>query len=357
MTRFELNVVGLLIVVSSWQTTRACTFCPPDLRPSLLAEMDQASDTVLAKLVRVEEAEASISTYRVTQVLKGTSEIGMVIEVPLKVESPLGTLHLFLTENSDNWQNPRGVSKQMRAFLRQAKRLPQINEESTLDTRAQRLAFALPHLVSRDRQIADAAFGEFASAPNEAVLLLKPMLNPQELIAWSELGVLSAQRNRLIFMLLGVCDDQRSLGYVQSALNDRLARNESTELDAIVSTYLTLQGESALVEIERLLSPNSKAALSVRRAVTHALRFHIDGESKVKRDRLMASYRLLLNDPRTADYVLGDLARWEDWQSLETVLTLNKTAGDKRWLMRPIAEYLAACPDSRSSQSYTGTQP
>ena len=148
----------------------------------------------------------------------------------------------------------------------------------------------------------------------------------------------------MIFLLLGVCADKGDLPFVKAALDERLAGDDASELDAIIATYLKLSGASGLDDIDRRLLCASDIPLETRRAAANALRFHMDHETVIQKSRVTASCRLLLRDPKTADYVLRDLARWEDWESLDDVIRLQQQAGEKRWLQKPISQYLKSCP-------------
>ncbi len=349
MNRRIASVAFCLLAVVPVHSVWACSFCLPDPGTSLLRQLDSANAVVVAELVDSKQhAKHPVSRYRIASVLKGASEVdaSAVIDVPLYVQAPPGTMHLFF-RNSDSgqWGNPRGVSAGARRFLSLSAKLPAIDKDSPLDDRVQRLAFLLPHLRSADREIARSAYAEFAVAPDAAVKALKPILNHRELIAWLELDSLGAQGRRLTFTLLRVTNRQEALPVVRNALNNRLVdSNGRTDLDSIIAAYLTLAGPSALDEIERRIIRPADVPLDVRRAAANALRFHVDSETVLDRQRVIASCRLLLADPKTADFVIGDLARWEDWASLDAILKLRAQADDKRWLLRPTLEYLEACP-------------
>jgi hypothetical protein len=60
---------------------------------------------------------------------------------------------------------------------------------------------------------------------------------------------------------------------------------------------------------------------------------------------LLAGLRHLLDRPELADLVIPDLARWEDWSSMDRLVTLFKEADDKSsWVRVPVIQYLRACP-------------
>lgn len=265
--KHTLAIVGVLAVVFSTKQALACSFCPPDLTESLLKRVDSADAAVFAKLVRLPDPNDKhpASRYRVAVVLKGDANKGETIEVPLDVKSPIGSVHLFLSDaTTEGWRNPRGVSREARSFLELASKLPAGGGESSVDDRAKRLAFMLPYLITQDVQIANSVYGEFAAAPDSAVKQLKPDLNHQRLKAWIALEPVSPKHRRLMFTLLAVCQDAEDLPFIKAALNDWLQRDELFELDAIIATYLTLAGGKGLDEIDRRLLRPTDVSLEAR---------------------------------------------------------------------------------------------
>jgi len=76
-----------------------------------------------------------------------------------------------------------------------------------------------------------------------------------------------------------------------------------------------------------------------------ALRFHGQNESIIPRERLVKSMRLLLDRPDVVDLVIPDLARWQDWESMDRLVELFKSADKKTsWVRIPVVQYLMACP-------------
>ena len=352
--------VGFFVAVVAAPRTWACSFCLPDLNESLLNRVDSAGAAVMAELIRLPDPNEKhpVSSYRVTVVLKGDANQGESIDVPLDVRSPLGSVHLFFGDTTtDVWQNPRGVSREARSFLELASKLPAIDDESSLDDRTQRLAFMLPYLISKDGQIANSVYGEFAAAPDAAVKQLRPILNHRKLKAWIELEPVSRKHRRLMYVLLGVCGTEEDTEFVKAALDDRMQSEEFFELDAIIATYLTLSGDEGLDEIDRRLLKPTEVSQEARRATAIALRFHVDNGTVIKKERLIASCRLLLTDPNSADYVIADLVRWKDWDSLDAVLKLRSQAEENRWLEQPIREYLQACPLPAARMAVAASNP
>ncbi len=348
-------IVLCIFAVVPVGSARACSFCQFDPGTSLLMQLDSAKAAVFAELIDSKQhAESPQARYRISTVLKGDLgvQVGEVIDLPLDVQAPPGSVHLFfLDRESGKWGNPRGVSIQARSFLSDAAVLPTVGEDSSLDDRARRLAFVLPYLTADDREVARSAYGEFAIAPDAAVKQLKPLLNYHELLAWLQLNSLGPQTRGLVFTLLRVADRRETLLPVKEALNDGLARGSRGDLDSIIATFLTLSGHSGLEEINRRVLTSADVPLEVRRAAARALRFHVDNETAIERDQLIASCRLLLTDPKTADFIISDLARWNDWEALDEIRALRKDHADQcRWLRAPILEYLDAYQQSKANE-------
>jgi hypothetical protein len=77
-----------------------------------------------------------------------------------------------------------------------------------------------------------------------------------------------------------------------------------------------------------------------------ALRFHGDEETSIlPRERLLASMRLLLDNPDFADQVILDLSRWDDWSVLDRLVNMFKSADEKGYVRQPIVTYLTVASE------------
>jgi hypothetical protein len=76
-----------------------------------------------------------------------------------------------------------------------------------------------------------------------------------------------------------------------------------------------------------------------------ALRFHATDGGVLDKDRLVKSFHHMLDRPELADLVIPDLAKFEDWEVMDRLFTLFKTADEKNsWVRVPVINYLRACP-------------
>jgi hypothetical protein len=85
-----------------------------------------------------------------------------------------------------------------------------------------------------------------------------------------------------------------------------------------------------------------------------ALRFLGEESAIVSRERVLASLRLLLAEPKLADLVIADLARWQDWSVIDRLTGLFETAtADNIFVREPIVNYLRACPLPEAAAAIT----
>jgi hypothetical protein len=97
--------------------------------------------------------------------------------------------------------------------------------------------------------------------------------------------------------------------------------------------------------IEEKFLANKDCQYSDTLAAIGALRFHINEERVISKDRALAAMHLLLDRPEVADAVIPDLARAEDWSVLPRLVALAKDADEKSyWVRTPVVQYLMACP-------------
>ena len=76
-----------------------------------------------------------------------------------------------------------------------------------------------------------------------------------------------------------------------------------------------------------------------------ALRFLGEESETIPRERVLESLRLLLNEPKLADLVIADLARWQDWSVIKRLTTIYTDATPENIFVRePIVNYMKACP-------------
>jgi len=326
-------------------STMCCPFCGTGSQTFTeeIATMDVA---VIAKIVKLpppttkagEDIEKA--TFEITQVLKGE---GLV-----KIGEKFETLYFgdgmlnkpFLVTGIDPpkvmWSTPLPVSERGIKYLAQILKLPEAGP--------QRLIFFQSHLEDEDEMLARDAYDEFARAPYAEVRGMKDKIKHDQVVAWVKNPEIPASRRRLYLVMLGVSGSEKDVPLLEEFIksSDRKAKSG---LDALIACYLTLKGEEGLPLIEQLYLANEKADYADTYAAIMALRFHGTDGGVINQKRLVKSFHHMLTRPELADLVIPDLAKFEDWEVMDKLFDLFKTANEKNsWVRVPVINYLRACP-------------
>jgi hypothetical protein len=369
LIRWSAPVIVLVVVMATLATAeaRACPFCSA-VSLTFAQEIAQSEAAVIARLVEpppagslAPQAEGPLpkGKFAVVEVLKGGDLVdaaglsaadGKPIETIMLEEKPVGTLFLLMAVEPPNliWSSPVRVSDRAVDYIRRLGALPEKGPE--------RLAFFQEHLEDEDETLARDAYDEFAVAPYADVRGLGDAMDPAQLLAWIESPKVQANRRRLYATMLGVCgskDDAARIGRILSGADLSPEQMEARSgLDALIACYVALEGPQALDLVDRLFLDRSTAEGKPREvpftetyAAVMALRFLGEESDLVPRERVLASLRLLLKEPKLADLVIADLARWQDWSVIDTLVTLFKEAqADNIFVREPIVNYLRTCP-------------
>ncbi|MEX0669597.1 MAG: hypothetical protein WD060_03965 [Pirellulales bacterium] len=367
LIRCFVPVAVVATVAALSGSARACPFCSA-VSLTFAQEISQSQAAVIAKLIEPPPASALSpraegplpkGKFEVVEVIKGAdlvAEAGLTASDPKPIETimleekPVGTLFLLMGVEPPDlvWSSPVRVSDRAVAYIRKLSELPEKGPE--------RLTFFQEHLEDEDETLARDAYDEFAIAPYADVRNIKERMHPAKLLAWIENPKVQANRRRLYATMLGVCgskDDAERIGRILAG--DGLSPEQAearSGLDALIACYVALEGPSALDLVDRLFLDRSSADGKPREvpftetyAAVMALRFLGEESDLVPRDRVLASLRLLLQEPKLADLVIADLARWQDWSVVDTLVTLFKEAkADNIFVREPIVNYLRACP-------------
>jgi hypothetical protein len=350
---------------------RACPFCSA-VSLTFAQEIAQSQAAVIAKLVEPPPAGALApraegplpkGKFEIVEVLKGAdlvTEAGLtgpdakLIETIMLEEKPAGTLFLLMGVEPPQivWSSPIRVSDRGVEYLR---RLGTLAEKGP-----DRLAFFQDHLEDDDDSLARDAYDEFAIAPYADVKGLKEKMDPAKLLGWIENPKVAANRRRLYATMLGVCGSKDDAARIGKILSGEGLSPEQTEarsgLDALIACYVALEGPEALDLVDRLFLDRAgrDVPFTETYAAVMALRFLGEESDLVPRDRVLASLRLLLAEPKLADLVIADLARWQDWSVVDRLVTLFKEAkSDNLFVREPIVNYLRACPLPEAAAAVT----
>jgi hypothetical protein len=372
--------VGALFASAAIST--ACPFCSVESQ-TLSEETEAADAVVLAKLVK--EAPATGSTaegfgaadantgtakFEVVEVLRGDPSLQPGAEIDVVYFGGPDPQQLFLitgvgTEKLD-WITPLPLSEAAVEYSRKLSSIPK--------TGGDRLAFFQDYLEHEDPLLAQDAYDEFARAPYADLHELRPRMFHDRLLKWIVDPEVSPSRRRLYFTMLGVCGTKEDVPLLETMITSDYAakqpfieslietglllggpvglpawiemvkldeRRKKLGLDALVACYLNLRGPDGLDLIDATFLKNPAAEYTYIYSTVMALRFHGDEDtSVVPRERLLASMRLLLDNPDFADQVPMDLSRWNDWSVLDRLVAMYKASDKHGYIRQPVVSYL-----------------
>lgn len=333
---------------------QACPFCSA-VAQTFSEEMNTVQVAVIAKLVEQPAAAkpgadplasaADIvpkTKFEIVQVIKGPELLGKnkQIEVLYFGQQPKDTKFLILGVEPPaiSWNAPVPLTERAVTYIT---KLPTVSAQGV-----ERLAFFQDYLEDKDELLARDAYDEFAKAPYSEVRDLKPRMKRDKLLAWINDKNVLASRRRLYLTMLGACGEEQDV----AALEELITRQEpagepKSALDALLACYLTLKGPDGMKLIEDRFLKDEKAEYTDTYSAIMALRFHGQEEHIIPKQRLVEGLRHMLNRPQMADLVIPDLARWQDWESMDKLVQLFKDADDKSsWVRVPVIQFLKACP-------------
>lgn len=330
-------LVGLMaaaIPIPAW----ACPFCSA-VSQTLRQEMKSMDAVVLAEVTGAGESETE-AEFKVLEVIKGEQLLkpGQTIRAAYFGTAPKGSKFLIMGVDPPEllWSSPLPVSAKAIDYIKAISKLP--------DDLHKQLKFYLQYLENPEALLARDAYDEFAQAPYADVRALEDKLDREKLLSWIQDPNMPADHKRLYLVMLGICGKPEDADLIEKLLRSQ-DPNQRAGLDAMIACYVTLRGADGLKLIDELFLANKKSAYADTYSAIMALRFHGTDGNVVDKSRILKSMHLILQRPELADLVIPDLARWEDWSQIDTLVTLFKTADDKSsWVRVPVINYLRACP-------------
>jgi hypothetical protein len=377
-------LLALSLMLDCVSTSEGCPFCTVESR-TLSEEISSSDAVVLAKLVKeappldmassdAANPDAGRATFQVIDVIRGQDRIaaGKEIQVVYFGANELGKVFMITGSGSDtlDWMTPLPLSSAASEYVR---KLPTIAAAG-----AERLVFFQDYLENADPLLAQDAYDEFARAPYAELEQLGQRINHGKLVEWVTSSEVNPSRRRLYLTMLGVCGDKRDLPMLEEMLKSDIGqkkpivdamvaaglalkgpsslpalsemvsldeRRKKLGLDAIVACYLTLRGGDGLDLIDERFLTNRNVEYAYVYSTIMALRFHGESTNVLPKPRLLASMRLLLDNPDFADQVIPDLARWEDWSIMDRLVAMFKAGDDKSYIRPPVVTYLTVASE------------
>lgn len=342
---FSMALVAVSCFASvqfAWEA-KCCPFCNAQGQ-TLSENIDSMDIAVFADLASQGAESENKAKFKVVKVLKGEEHIsvGALIEATYFRDARPGARFLLLATDTVHplWTTPMTLTERSETYLREIMDLPKAGPK--------RLAYFMKRLADAETLLSNDAYDEFARAPYEDVRGLKSEMDPAAIAEWVADKDTPANHRKLFFTMLGVCGGEEHRELLERVLrsDDRV---EKRSLDAAIGCYLTLFKEPALSEVEDLFLKNKNAEYADTYASLMAIRFLGTESDIIPQKRLIQSLRILLSNPDLADLVIPDLARWEDWDSMDRLVELFK---DPRanYTRVPVVNFLRICPLPRAKE-------
>lgn len=360
----------LITAVALPRQSFSCPFCSA-VSLTFSQEIEQSQVAVIAKLVKrpapgslAPRAEGPLpkGSFEVVETLKGADLLEAAghrgrgekpIETIFLDEKPVGSLFLLLAVEPPElvWSSPIAITEKAVGYLKKLASLPASGPD--------RLAFFQKHLEDPDEVLARDAYDEFAIASYADLKGLEDRMDASQLLAWIEDPKVQASRRRLYATMLGVCGTKADAARIAKILSGEGLGKKAAEvragLDALIACHATLMGAEGLDLVDRLFldrSSSKDVPFTETYAAVMALRFLGEEKGIVPRERLLRSLRLLLDEPKLADLVIADLARWEDWTVFERLVEIfEKATSDNLFVREPIVNYMRACPKPEAAEA------
>ena len=352
------TLLGMAAVMFGFTSTAAaCPFCTA-LQPTLAQRRDAAEIVCIGEVGAADPA-AKMQSWRVHQVLKGRERFALLpaaaaktLELPCDATLKTGALGLLFAEVSAtggagelDWSVVPANETSLSYFARS----PSLRKAT-----AERLPYFVPYLEHADPLLAEDAYLEFGHAPYDQVAKVADLLPQDSFRSWLTDPDVVAERKGFYGLALGLARDEevrRTNAEFLRRLVLMPADDFRAGFDGVLGGYLMAAGEPGLALIEeRLLANPAAADGDVRHAMT-ALRFYREYGREIPAARLSRGLRPLLARPEFAALTIADLARWQDWDSLEQIAQLfgRENYRDPA-IEQAIVGYLLTCPRPQAAE-------
>jgi hypothetical protein len=226
-----------------------------------------------------------------------------------------------------------------------------------------RLMYFYDHLRSSDPVVQDDAYNECARTPLSTIRSnsFRKHIDIKDIgdrVANPELSDKSKCFYWMLLAEFGECDqlelfESISIPEIAKQIqptDHAAALEQPIWIAASIAAYCSLaarcgNNQHGVAKIEHLILGNPKASTSIKYAAISAMRVVSDDLKSLPPERVAQALEYVLQDSRSADFVIADLARWKHWTSLPKLMILfDKEDEDSSLVRVPIINYSRVCP-------------
>ena len=332
----------LFVGLQSCHAQHACFWCPD--YPQVSRRIENAPWLVLAECVQRDAAkpdESSAAVFKITKIEKGsktTVKNGQLVSH--RSTTKKGVVVLFIGTrvskiNPVEWSLLAETPASIAYCLACSKLKEPVIEQ---------LRFYAKHLEHSDTQVATDAYYAMKLMPVKNLQLLAKLPDPVLKKKLLECTTLNQMKRRDLYgLVLGFCgnaDDAKQLE--QTILKQTIGSDFRPGREGVMTGYLLLTGEPGLDFVDKHVLKNRDIAFSEIYAALQAMRMLWDFEGRpIKRERLLQSMQLLLDNPDLTDLVIGDFSRFKVWILQEQIVAFyGKEGFEIPAIKREIIRYL-----------------
>ena len=352
--RFANHAVGLLLIVLltifAAINANACFICFVPYK-SMLDKVESNENVVLAKAV-----DQTVRRWHVVRVIKGEkAQVDQLITLDLSKSEHLqpGDIQLLRYSELDaTWLiEDRPVDQDLQRFLINSLALAsQLSAKSSLREQSAYFEYFVQFLEHSNSAVADSAYNKLASAPYAVLQIIGKDVDPQQLNKWIETPTIVKNRGSLYITLLGICGGERERELLERWIKEQSDSGSSNHLAPMLVAFAELNGEESLRFIEQRYLLNRERTLGEIVAAVESLRLHGGADTEISRQRIMASFHLLLRErPQLAELIIADCIAWEDWSIAQKLMEIH-AGGNQPWNNNLILEYLQSCPKAQAQR-------
>lgn len=349
-TRLKSCPKTVALIVCSWFVANdACAFCPFCTATGLpFRQRYEFADVVgLASLESVTADEnGGIGLFKFIETFK---ERGLQPrqEIQTAYFGPNEPNKRYLLQGVEPpdfiWDLPSPISDEAQSYIRAVLKLP--------DDSSKRLVFFSKHLSSNDTFIATDVYDEFALAPFEEIQAISKDLDRTQIRQWLDAPSCSTQRKQLYFMLLSVCGNNDDADWMEA----KLRGNDPSDLqglDALIASYLMLEGEQGLDLVNNLFVADQNRQFKEVFAALAALRFHASDVKRIESTAIADHLAAFLDRADIADLVVSDLMRIGDCRHVDRMRSLYDLShlNQQLSIRTPIVNYLRCCNSKQAEE-------
>jgi len=347
--QFPYIVVGVVAAILSTasMTARACTLCIGFPKQSVADYVIQSDCVALAR-----PSPNDLFAFAPVEILKGVyrgETIDLFVDSVKRREFAANAdSHVALVRDAKDrtWRNLGIVAGDYEAVLRRVVLLS--SHWQGVEGRRQRVRFFLPLFGHDHPQVRELAYLEMGRAPYSVIKKLgqivsredfSSMLTAREFIEWRPLAIL----------LLAQSNKPRDKHYIIDSFQNSERFKLTKNLSAWAAAAIELQGAEAVEFIERLYFRQTDRKRQELAEVVKALSMHgTEGRTEL-RDRVVASYAVLLEfHPAMSGEIAKDLTRWKRSELTERLSAIAATGESIDPTARnSIRRYLSLSADSQ----------